>query len=124
MPRMEISDKEVLYRSDIHFTPILDHLLIDAVAVSKIVDLEYKKAGFSHGEIDTGAVIITGETAKKENAKNILEAISGYAGDFVVATAGVALESVLAGKGSGAQVIPRPATEPQQTLMWVAGLPI
>lgn len=102
VPRMEITDKEVLHRSDIHFTPLKDHDLIDAVAVAKIVETEYQKAGLTPEGIDTGAVIITGETAKKENAKNILESMSGLAGDFVVATAGVNLESVLAGKGSGA----------------------
>ncbi|MDK2986244.1 MAG: ethanolamine utilization protein EutA [Clostridia bacterium] len=102
MPRMEITDREVLYRSDIHFTPILNHDLIDATAVSMIVEKEYQRAGLSSTEIDTGAVIITGETAKKENAKKILEKMAGLAGDFVVATAGVNLESILAGKGSGA----------------------
>ena len=29
-----------------------------------------------------GAVIITGETARKENASQVLQALSGYAGDF------------------------------------------
>lgn len=102
VPRMEITDKEVLYRSEIYFTPLINHTLIDSVAVSRIVLEEYKRAGFSPEEIDTGAVIITGETAKKENAQNIVEVMAGLAGDFVVATAGVNLESVLAGKGSGA----------------------
>lgn len=102
VPRMEITDKEVLHRSDIHFTPLKDHDLIDAVAVAKIVETEYQHAGLTPEGIDTGAVIITGETAKKENAKNILESMAGLAGDFVVATAGVNLESILAGKGSGA----------------------
>ncbi|WP_265332387.1 ethanolamine ammonia-lyase reactivating factor EutA [Zhaonella formicivorans] len=102
VPRMEITDKEVLYKSRIYFTPLLDHQLIDAVAISKIVQDEYRAAGLSPEGIDTGAVIITGETAKKENARNILEAMAGLAGDFVVATAGVNLESILAGKGSGA----------------------
>lgn len=102
VPRMEITEKEVLYRSQIHFTPLINHELIDAIAVSRIVLEEYQRAGMSPEEIDTGAVIITGETAKKENAQNILEVMAGLAGDFVVATAGANLESILAGKGSGA----------------------
>jgi len=102
VPKMEIAEKEVLYRSDIHFTPLKSHEIIDAVAVVKIVEQEYKAAGFSPEDIDTGAVIITGETAKKENAKSIAESMAGLAGEFVVATAGVNLESILAGKGSGA----------------------
>jgi ethanolamine utilization protein EutA len=102
MPQMEIADREVVYRSEIHFTPIINHDHIDATKISMIVEKEYERAGISAKEIDTGAVIITGETAKKQNAQNILEAMAGLAGDFVVATAGVNLESILAGKGSGA----------------------
>lgn len=102
IPRMEIAEKEVLYRSKIHFTPIDDHLLIDANAIATIIGDEYRASGIPAGDVETGAVIITGETAKKENAANILAAVSQYAGDFVVATAGVNLESILAGKGSGA----------------------
>jgi ethanolamine utilization protein EutA len=47
-------------------------------------------------------VIITGETSRKENARAVLENLSEFAGDFVVATAGPDLESVLAAKGAGA----------------------
>ena len=47
-------------------------------------------------------MIITGETARKANARAVTEALSQLAGEFVVATAGPALESILAGRGSGA----------------------
>jgi len=47
-------------------------------------------------------VIITGETARKENASEVSKNLSQYLGDFVVATAGPKLESLLAGYGSGA----------------------
>ena len=104
VPRVEITDKEVIHRSQIYFTPLLDRDLINAVAVSKIVETEYLAAGLTPEKIDTGAVIITGETAKKENAKAIIDALAGYAGDFVVATAGANLEGIYAGKGSGAAV--------------------
>lgn len=102
VPRVEITEKEVIHRSRIYFTPLLDRELINAVAVSKIVEAEYSAAGLTPEKIDTGAVIITGETAKKENAKAIIDALAGFAGDFVVATAGANLESIFAGKGSGA----------------------
>ena len=102
VPHVEITDKEVIHRSKIYFTPLLDRDLINAVAVSKIVETEYLAAGLTPEKIDTGAVIITGETAKKENAKAIIDALAGYAGDFVVATAGANLEGIYAGKGSGA----------------------
>ena len=65
IPHMEISDREVLYRSNIHFTPIDDHLLIDADEIAKILEEEYRSAGMNPWDVETGAVIITGETAKK-----------------------------------------------------------
>lgn len=102
VPHIEIRDREVLYRSPIYFTPLLSADTIDAVSVRNLIAEEYKKANISPREIQTGAVIITGETARKENAKQVLEALAEFAGDFVVATAGPALESVLAAKGAGA----------------------
>ncbi len=102
VPSFAITEKEILYRSKVHFTPLLSDTQIDAEGVRQIVDAEYASAGIEKSRVQTGAVIITGETARKENAREVLNALSGYAGDFVVATAGPALESVLAGKGSGA----------------------
>ena len=103
VPHFAITEKEVVYRSKIYFTPLRSATVIDAEGIRRIVDGEYAASGFRKEEIQTGAVIITGETARKENAGQVLASLAGYAGDFVVATAGPALESVLAGKGSGAQ---------------------
>lgn len=102
VPRMQITDKRVDYKSDVYFTPIRDHTLLDAARIEEMIRTEFVKAGVRPEEINTGAVIITGETAKKENAKRISQQIAGLAGDFVVATAGGKLESIIAGKGSGA----------------------
>lgn len=102
VPQFSICEKEVVYRSKIYFTPLLSDRAIDAVGVQKIVDAEYANANVEKASVQTGAVIITGETARRENARQVLNALSGYAGDFVVATAGPALESALAGRGSGA----------------------
>lgn len=101
VPRVEIADKEVVYRSQIHFTPLLDERTIDAQGVRDIVAAEYARSGYDKGQVQTGAVIITGETARKENARQVLESLSGFAGDFVVATAGPDLESILAARGAG-----------------------
>ena len=102
VPQMEIMEREILYRSPIHFTPLLHGDLVDAAALKKIVDAEYASAHIAKEDVDTGAIIITGETSRKENARAVLEQLSGYAGDFVVATAGPDLESILAAKGAGA----------------------
>ncbi len=102
VPDFVIGDKEILYRGKVHFTPLLSEEIIDAQGLRNIIEEEYRRAGIRKDSVQTGAVIITGETARKDNAREVLEALSGFAGEFVVATAGPALESVLAGKGSGA----------------------
>ena len=102
VPRIAITDREIIYRSRIHFTPLLSETVIDAPGVREIVAEEYRRAGLRREEVQTGAVIITGETARKENAREVLNALSEFAGDFVVATAGPDLESILAARGAGA----------------------
>ena len=105
VPRILIVDKEIIYRSDIHFTPLKNLTTINSEKVREIIEQEYEKAGVSPDDVKTGAVIITGETARKENASEVLTTLSGLAGDFVVATAGPDLESIIAGKGAGADRI-------------------
>ena len=101
-PRIAIIGKELLYKSSIYFTPLLSNDLIDAAAVRSIVSREYAQAGYAPEDVSTGAVIITGESARKENAALVLQELSGFAGEFVVSTAGPDLEAVVAAKGSGA----------------------
>lgn len=102
VPNYAIAEKRVIYRSAAYFTPLLSERELDAEGIRRIVAQEYARAGMTREAIHTGAVIITGETARRENARQVLQALSDFAGDFVVATAGPALESVLSGKGAGA----------------------
>lgn len=102
VPEMEIAERKILYKSPVHFTPLLDESHVDSGALRQLLEREYERAGIDRSSVDTGAVIITGETSRKENARAVLEAMADFAGDFVVATAGPDLESVLAAKGAGA----------------------
>ena len=102
VPKMAITERKILYRSPVYFTPLVGQDLVDGAAIREIVEKEYAAAGIDREALDTGAVIITGETSRKENARSVLENLSEFAGDFVVATAGPDLESVLAAKGAGA----------------------
>lgn len=102
VPQMAIVDRKILYKSPIHFTPLVGGELVDGDGIRRIVAQEYDNAGISRQSVDTGAIIITGETSRKENARAVLASVSDFAGEFVVATAGPDLESVLAAKGSGA----------------------
>ncbi len=102
IPKVEIVDRQVIYRSQVHFTPLLSPTMIDADKVRRLMEQEFINAGVNAADIDTGAVIITGETARKENERQVADALSLLAGEFVVATAGPDLESIISGKGAGA----------------------
>jgi len=112
VPELEITERKILYQSPVHFTPLADDHRVDGEALHRLVAQEYQKAGITRQQVDTGAVIITGETSRKENAEAILEHLSQLAGDFVVATAGPHLESVLAAKGAGAVAYARDTGRP------------
>lgn len=102
VPDMEIAGRKIIYKSPVHFTPLIDKDHVDGAAIGKIVAKEYENAHIDRSSVDTGAIIITGETSRKENARAVLNALSDFAGDFVVATAGPDLESILAAKGADA----------------------
>lgn len=102
VPEMEIAERKILYKSDVHFTPLKGENLVDGERLRQLVEQEYHLAGIRPEAVDSGAIIITGETSRKENAREVLSALSDFAGEFVVATAGPDLESVLAAKGAGA----------------------
>lgn len=111
VPRIEITDKDVIYRSRVYETPLASPEMIDSAALRALVLAEYRQAGVAPGQVDTGAAIITGETARTENAEQVLAALSELAGEFVVATAGPHLESVLAARGAGADVFSRQVSD-------------
>ena len=102
VPEIRIVSKQVLYSSVPCPTPLFGETEIDAEGVRRIVEREYALSRQTPASVATGAVIVTGESAKKRNAAALLAALSAFAGDFVVETAGPDLEAVIAGKGSGA----------------------
>lgn len=99
--QFKVTEREVLYRSSILLTPYVSGILIDIDALKEFFESEYRKAGMSPGEIDTGAVVITGEALKKENAQPISEYFAGHSGKFICASAGPNHEALLAAYGSG-----------------------
>ena len=101
VPELDITSRRIRYKSPVHFTPMLDENRVDAEGLRRLVEQEYEASGVSRQQVDTGAIIITGETSRKENARQVLNSLSDFAGEFVVATAGPHLESLLAAKGAG-----------------------
>ena len=100
--RFNIEERNIIYEGRIVNTPLLDDNTIDIDRLTDFFKKEYQRAGIDPDDIQTGAVIITGESARKQNAKQIAEALSNDAGKFVAATAGPNFESVIAAMGSGA----------------------
>jgi len=106
-----VVERKVAHRSDVILTPYSSERRIDTDALAKFIERSYAEAGWAPDDVDTGAVITTGEAARKENAAAIVALFSGQAGKFVCATAGHHLESLLGAHGSGAVALSRdPAT--------------
>lgn len=99
--KLAIGDRTVRFRGPVHETPLIDPETVDIDAVSELIASDLKTAGVAPEEIDTGAVIVTGETARTANAEPLAHQLADESGSFVVATAGAALEAILAGQGAG-----------------------
>jgi len=99
--RFFLVNRELIYEGNIILTPLIDRNTIDIEAIIKFCEEEYKKAGITPEMVDTGAVIVTGETAKKQNAAEIVRRLSSETGKFVSASAGPNFESLLGAMGSG-----------------------
>ncbi|HXV78725.1 MAG TPA: ethanolamine ammonia-lyase reactivating factor EutA [Candidatus Binatia bacterium] len=100
--KFKVTNREVLYRSPIMLTPYLSATQIDTDKVTDFIHKSYKDAGFTPEDVDTGAVIITGEALKKENAQPIVKFFAKYSGKFICAAAGHNHEALLAAYGCGA----------------------
>jgi ethanolamine utilization protein EutA len=100
--RYVIVSRESIYRSPVQLTPYTDDERIDDQALGMIIDDAYQKAGFKPEDIHTGAVILTGEAIRRQNAQAIGDLVAAQGGDFVCATAGHNMEALLAAYGSGA----------------------
>lgn len=102
IPRFSVTARSILYESPTQITPLLQADEVDVPRLAEIVKAAYRAAGISPKEIETGAVIVTGEIARTGNRDEILAAISNLAGDFVVTVAGPNVKAQIAGRGSGA----------------------
>lgn len=105
IPRFNVTARSILYESPIQLTPLLKADEVDAPRLANIVQAAYRAADVTPEQIETGAVIVTGEIARARNGEEILAAISNLAGDFVVTVAGPNVEAQIAGRGSGAAAV-------------------
>lgn len=100
--RFVVVHREIIWQSPITLTRFLPDGGIDAGDLDEFIRRSYREAGLFREDIDSGAVILTGEAIKRTNARAIDELFAGEAGKFVCATAGHKLECMLAAHGSGA----------------------
>jgi ethanolamine utilization protein EutA len=100
--RYFVVSRETLFQSPVSLTPYRSEELIDDAELGLIIDRAFADAGLHPDDIDTGVVILTGEALRRENAEAIASVLAEQRGEFVCATAGHHMESMLAAFGSGA----------------------
>jgi ethanolamine utilization protein EutA (predicted chaperonin) len=103
--RYFVVSRETLFQSAVALTPYRSEEQIDEAKLGAIIDDAYNTARIDPADIDTGAVILTGEALRRENARAIAGIVAEKGGDFVCATAGHHMESMLAAYGSGAATV-------------------
>src|SRR5215469_6602779 len=105
--RFVVVDRKVLWQSPILLTPYLPDYTIDVDELAGFIGSAYPYAGLDPSDVDSGAVILTGEAIKRHNARAIADLFSEEAGRFVCASAGHHMECQLAAHGSGAVALSR-----------------
>src|SRR5205823_13552943 len=78
--RFVVINREIIHESPILLTPYVDKTTIDTNRVGDFIHDAYRNANLTPDDIDTGALIVTGEAAKKKNAEAISALFSAEAG--------------------------------------------
>jgi ethanolamine utilization protein EutA len=112
--RYVVVSRETIHRSPILLTPYTADYNINAEQLGAFVQQSYADAGLTHDDIDSGAIILTGEAVKRSNARAIADLFASQAGKFVCASAGHNLEAIMAAHGSGAAALSR---HPSRTIL-------
>ncbi len=103
--RYVVVERNLRFESEILLTPYRGNDEIDAGALGSFIAAQYRAAGLTAEEIDTGALILTGVAARRSNARAIGELFAAEAGKFVAVSAGDGLETLMAAHGSGAAAL-------------------
>ncbi|MBO0869052.1 MAG: ethanolamine ammonia-lyase reactivating factor EutA, partial [Micromonosporaceae bacterium] len=105
--RFSVSDRETLHLSAPLLTPYTAGTRIDVAAIERFVHECYAAAAITPAQVDTGAVVITGEALNKQNAPQVADMLSRWSGDFICVCAGPSHEAMLAAHGSGTVAMSR-----------------
>src|SRR5438876_7385319 len=105
--RFVVVERKILWQSPILLTPYRPDYTIDVDELAGFIGGCYSYSGIAREQVDSGAVVLTGEALKRRNARAIAELFSEEAGKFVCASAGHHMECQMAAHGSGAIALSR-----------------
>jgi ethanolamine utilization protein EutA len=105
--RFVVVNRKIIWQSPILLTPYVADFTIDVDELGGFIGSCYSYANVDPDDVDSGAVILTGEAIKRRNARAIAELFSEEAGKFVCASAGHHMECQMAAHGSGAVALAR-----------------
>ena len=79
--RFVVTERDTLYLSPVHLTPYsAGRERVDDQALGRLVDAAYQEAGLTPRDIDTGAIILTGEAIRRDNARAIADLFAAQRG--------------------------------------------
>lgn len=81
VPRYEFIKREISWQSPVFFTPVDKQGGLKEAELKTLILEQYQAAGIAPESVDSGAIIITGESAKTRNARPAVMALS-VAGRF------------------------------------------
>jgi ethanolamine utilization protein EutA len=99
--RRLLKSRETLWTSPVALTPWRGRD-VDVRKIRELVDAAFEAAGLHPDDIDTGALLLTGDAAASSNIGHLIEFLAEDIGDLVSAAAGHGMEALLAAWGSGA----------------------
>ncbi|WP_348265403.1 ethanolamine ammonia-lyase reactivating factor EutA, partial [Salmonella enterica] len=88
--------RDISWQSPVFFTHVDKQGGVKEAELKALILAQYQAAGIARESVDSGPIIITGESAKTRNAPPAVMTLSQSLGDFVVPSAGPHLESVIA----------------------------
>src|SRR5262249_37895096 len=100
--RLRVVNRRLLRQAPLLLAPYPSALPIAPAELAGFIGGCYQYADLEPADIDSGAVILTGEAIKRRNARAIADLFSEEAGRFVCASAGHHMECQLSAHGSGA----------------------
>ncbi|PQA87609.1 ethanolamine ammonia-lyase reactivating factor EutA [Hyphococcus luteus] len=100
-----VAERKLLHESKVILTPYSAPGVIDSKALGAFIDEEYANAEIEPGDVDSGAVILTGLALASQNARPIADAVADDSGKFVAVSAGDLLETRLSAAGVGAAAV-------------------